>query len=68
MCFSTNSNTHSTLMAQHLSGSPTSWIARGRSAPGAGLSASRNLRSGMKAQINVPACGVRAGTEDDRLR
>jgi hypothetical protein len=49
------------------------WIAkqqlarpRGRSASGASLLASRNLHSGIKAQM--PFCGVPAGTvQDDRL-
>jgi hypothetical protein len=39
-----------------LSGSPNrSWIARGRSASGAGLSASKNLHSAMKAQMCLHA-------------
>jgi hypothetical protein len=37
-----------------LSGSPnSSWLARGRSASGASLSASRNLHSGIKAEIGL---------------
>jgi hypothetical protein len=39
-------------MTPTLSGSPnSSWLARGRCASGACLSASRNLRSGMKGKI-----------------
>jgi hypothetical protein len=46
----------SALLSPHLSGSPnSSWLARGRIASGAGLSASRNLRSGMKAEIGLHA-------------
>jgi hypothetical protein len=52
------------LGAWNLSGSSnSSWLARGRSASGASLSASINLHSGI-----LPFCGVPAGTEDDRLR
>jgi hypothetical protein len=43
---------HASLVTLLLSGSPnSSWLARGRSASGASLSASRNLHSGIKAEI-----------------
>eukprot|EP01047_Picozoa_sp_COSAG01_P002357 COSAG01_NODE_63_length_29632_cov_270.650662_6_plen_136_part_00 len=53
------------LASTALSGTPnSSWLARGRSASGAGLRKSAQRHGAT----NMASCGVPAGTEDDRLR